>query len=150
MSVIAVDGWGPQMNVNANRVRPRRGRLAAASAICALLAVTGCSSSSSGGSSSTTTPTSPPAGTASGAAARIVIKDFLFNPASLTVAPGTVVTVLNEDKTPHTATATDSKAFDTGTIAGGKSATFKAPATAGNYSYICNIHQYMKGTLTVR
>ncbi|MCZ4103766.1 MULTISPECIES: cupredoxin domain-containing protein [Streptomyces] len=131
-----------------NRVRPHRGRLGAASVICALLALTGCSSSS--GSSSSTAPASTPAGTTASGAGRIVIKDFLFSPAALTVAPGTVVTVLNEDKTPHTATATDGKAFDTGTIAGGKSATFKAPATAGNYSYICNIHQYMKGTLTVR
>lgn len=132
-----------------HRARPRRGRLAAASAVCALLALTGCSSSGSGGSSATT-PATPSAGTASGGAARIVIKDFLFGPASLTVAPGTVVTVLNEDQTPHTATATDSQAFDTGTIAGGKSVTFKAPAKAGSYSYICTIHQYMKGTLTVR
>ncbi|MEU3460361.1 cupredoxin domain-containing protein [Streptomyces sp. NPDC006733] len=131
------------------RRRPYRGRLAAASALCALFALTSCSSSGSGGSS-TTTPAAPSAGTASGAAARIVIKDFLFNPAALTVAPGTVVTVVNEDKTPHTATATDAGAFDTGTIAGGKSVTFKAPAKAGSYSYICNIHQYMKGTLTVR
>ncbi|MDJ0347269.1 cupredoxin domain-containing protein [Streptomyces sp. H10-C2] len=129
----------------ATRVHPRRARLAVAGAACALLALTACSSSS-GGTPSTSASVSNPAG----GAAQIVIKDFLFSPASLTVAPGTVVTVKNEDNTAHTATATGSKAFDTGTIAGGKSTTFKAPATAGTYDYICNIHQYMKGKLTVR
>jgi plastocyanin len=35
-------------------------------------------------------------------------------------------------------------------IAPGKSVTFTAPTTAGTYSYICQIHQYMNGTLTVK
>ncbi|MFC5035051.1 cupredoxin domain-containing protein [Streptomyces fildesensis] len=133
--------------MTALRVHLRQERITVAGAACGLLALTACSGSS-GGSPSTSAPVStpPPAS----AAAQIVIKDFMFGPASLTVAPGTVVTVRNEDKTPHTATATGSQAFDTGTIAGGKSAIFKAPAAAGTYDYICNIHQYMKGKLTVR
>ncbi|MDJ0347236.1 cupredoxin domain-containing protein [Streptomyces sp. H10-C2] len=133
----------------ATRVHPRRTRLVVTGAACALLALTACSSSS-GGTPSATLSTSAATSKPAGGAAQIVIKDFLFSPASLTVAPGTVVTVKNEDQTPHTATATGSTAFDTGTIAGGKTATFKAPATAGTYDYICNIHQYMKGKLTVR
>ena len=34
-------------------------------------------------------------------------------------------------------------------IAPGKSATFAAPKTAGKYDYICSIHPFMKGSLTV-
>ncbi|WP_328297297.1 MULTISPECIES: cupredoxin domain-containing protein [unclassified Streptomyces] len=82
--------------------------------------------------------------------ARIVIQDFSFSPASLTVAPGTVVTVVNRDNAPHTVTGTDHATFRTGRIKAGRSTTFTAPRTRGTYSYICDIHQFMSGTLTVR
>ncbi|WP_405689747.1 cupredoxin domain-containing protein [Streptomyces sp. NBC_00057] len=68
----------------------------------------------------------------------------------MTVAPGTLITVANEDAAPHTMTATGSKAFDTGDVAAGQAVTFTAPAKAGTYPYICTIHPYMKGSLTVR
>lgn len=79
----------------------------------------------------------------------IVIKNFSFEPASLTVAPGTRVTVLNEDQTAHTLTAGD-KSFDAGTIAGLQRAEITAPRKPGSYPYLCLIHQYMIGTLVVR
>jgi len=81
--------------------------------------------------------------------ATIVIKDFAFGPGTLTVAPGTTVTVRNEDGTTHTLTSTAAR-FDTGAIAGGASSHFSAPRTPGSYPYRCNIHQYMTGTLLVR
>lgn len=82
----------------------------------------------------------------------IVIKNFAYHPSSLTVAPGTTITVKNEDSATHTLTATDphNKVFNTGDIQPGTSATFKAPSTAGTYPYICLIHQFMHGTLVVR
>lgn len=115
--------------------------LAAPLAASALL-LAGCSSSAK-----TTTST----GTTSAAAAdTIIIKNFAFSPATLTVAPGTKVTVTNEDSVTHTLTSTASPhAFDTGDIAAGATMTFTAPSTAGSYSYICTIHTYMHGTLTV-
>ncbi|MGH3854620.1 MAG: cupredoxin domain-containing protein [Pseudonocardiaceae bacterium] len=79
----------------------------------------------------------------------IVIKDFSFEPASLTVAPGTRVTVLNQDQAAHTLTA-DDKSFDAGTIAGGQRTEITAPSKPGRYPYLCLIHQYMTGTLVVR
>ncbi|MCX4776614.1 cupredoxin domain-containing protein [Streptomyces sp. NBC_01264] len=82
--------------------------------------------------------------------ARIVIKDFGFSPASLTVAPGTVVTVVNRDNAPHTLTGTGRATFDTGRVKAGRSATFTAPRARGQYAYICDIHQFMSGSLTVR
>lgn len=85
------------------------------------------------------------------AADTIVIKNFAFSPANLTVAPGATVTVRNDDSATHTVTATgSSKRFDTGDIAPGASATFTAPSAAGSYAYICQIHQFMHGTLVVR
>jgi plastocyanin len=116
---------------------------AAAGAAVLLLALAGCSDSG-GGSGTGTTPPAAGAGKAT-----VTVKDFAFSPASLTVAPGTVVTVVNQDSAPHTVTATGSKAFDTGTVTPGKRATFTAPSQAGRYPYMCTIHPFMKGTLTV-
>jgi plastocyanin len=58
------------------------------------------------------------------------------------------VTVTNHDSVAHTLTS-KSGGFDTGDIQAGQSKTFTAPNRAGSYPYICTIHQYMTGTLTV-
>jgi plastocyanin len=150
-----------------------RRRLAAAGALGVLL-LAGCGSSGSsstaaGGGAATTsgatasatggatatmtggaTATGGSAG-ASSAADAFVIKDFMFSLLSLTVAPGAVVTVRNEDSTTHTLTdKADPSVFSTGDIQGGQSKTFTAPKKAGSYAFICSIHQYMTGTLVVR
>ncbi len=87
--------------------------------------------------------------TAAPASNTIVIKNFSFVPASLTVAPGTKIAVMNEDQAPHTVTAND-KSFDTGVIPGGQRGEFTAPTKPGSYPYVCTIHQYMTGTLIVQ
>ncbi|MFF4576608.1 cupredoxin domain-containing protein [Streptomyces sp. NPDC001410] len=78
------------------------------------------------------------------------MKNFAFSPAALTVKAGEKVTVVNEDSTAHTVTATQGGDFDTGSIAGGKSGSFTAPSKAGSYAFVCTFHPNMKGTLTVR
>lgn len=93
--------------------------------------------------------TAPAAQDATGAA-ELVISDFGYRPADLTVRPGQRVIVVNKDSTPHTVTATTGHAFDTGPVPAGGSTTFTAPAKPGSYPYICSIHQFMHGTLTVR
>lgn len=124
-------------------------------AACLLLVLAGCSDSDSGGSGPTASASASASGSASasspaaGGADRIGIKDFAFGPAALTVEPGAVVTVTNNDSTAHTVTADSGKAFDTGDIAPGRTVTFTAPAKAGSYPYSCTIHPFMKGTLTV-
>jgi plastocyanin len=75
----------------------------------------------------------------------------MFSPMTLTVAPGATVTVRNEDSVTHTLTdKASSSLFGTGDIAAGRSMTFHAPKQSGSYTYICEIHQYMTGTLVVR
>ena len=95
-----------------------------------------------------TTASTPPGSASSTAAAQIVIDNFAFSPAALTVHPGQTVTVVNHDSTTHTLTSSGGK-FDTGPLTPGQSATFTAPATAGVYPYVCSIHASMHGTLTV-
>ena len=119
-----------------------------------LLSLVACSSSSStrtaASPSSSTSGGSASGASTAGASARITIHNFAFSPATLTVTPGEVVTVVNQDSTAHTVTATGAKAFDTGDVGPGDTVAFKAPTTAGSYPYICTIHQFMHGTLIVR
>ncbi|MBD0673547.1 cupredoxin domain-containing protein [Streptomyces sp. CBMA156] len=115
---------------------------AALSAALLALALGACSSSPAGSHAPAGSSGPAPSG------ARITIKDFRFQPATLTVPPGQSITVVNEDSTAHTVTA-DDRSFDTKAVSGGASAAFTAPAKAGSYPYICAIHQYMHATLTV-
>ncbi|MFF1419556.1 cupredoxin domain-containing protein [Streptomyces sp. NPDC058280] len=123
--------------------RAGRTRLAAALAAVCVTTLAGCSGGSSSPASTTPAPSA-------GGKVEITIDNFTFMPAALTVAPGTKVTVTNKDSVTHTLTAVTGRAFNTGDIAAGKTATFTAPARAGTYSYMCTIHPFMKGTLTVR
>ncbi|MEU8133756.1 cupredoxin domain-containing protein [Streptodolium elevatio] len=145
------------MNRTTPRSGTRRRRQVVGLLVPALLVlVTACSSSSDSSDGSSTSPAAPPS-TAPGsvvpppATGQVVltISQFDFAPKPLTVAPGAVVTVVNKDDTPHTATAVKDKAFNTGTIEGGQTGTFTAPTTPGTYNYICTIHQFMTGTLIV-
>jgi plastocyanin len=86
---------------------------------------------------------------ATGGANAISIKNFTYVPPTLTAAPGAEIAVTNDDQTVHTVTAND-KSFDTGDLDGGASGTITAPDEAGSYDYICDIHQYMQGTLKVQ
>ena len=90
--------------------------------------------------------------TASGAAAAkperhtVSVVATSFAPADLTVNAGDRVVWTNKDPYPHTVTS--SGAFDSGSIAAGKSWRLK-PRKAGDYAYICTLHPNMKATLKV-
>ena len=93
-----------------------------------------------------------PAGQSSGSTAtgtHITISNFMFSPMALTVSPGATISVTNKDSATHTLTATDGQ-FNTGDVTQNQTKTFKAPMQAGTYHYICNIHQYMMGSITVK
>jgi plastocyanin len=116
-----------------------------------VMALTACgSSSSSTPASASATATGSSAGQKTVTSDTIVIKNFMFSPASITVSPGAVVTVKNEDSVAHTVTEkADSKLFNTGPVSPGQTKTFKAPDKPGSYPFLCTIHQYMTGTLVV-
>jgi plastocyanin len=76
------------------------------------------------------------------------IKNFAFVPSSVTIKPGDSVQFVNDDSTPHTATAAD-KSFDSGNMDQNAKWTY-AFKTAGSYAYICTYHPYMKGTIVVK
>jgi plastocyanin len=79
--------------------------------------------------------------------AAVSIVDFAFQPASVEIATGGTVTWTNTGQAPHTVTADDGS-FDSGTLSPGTtfSQTF---ATAGTFTYHCNIHPQMTATVIV-
>jgi plastocyanin len=101
------------------------------------------------GSSTPTVSGSAAATPSSSGGSSITISNFMFMPMSISVSPGTMVKVTNKDSATHTLTATGGQ-FNTGNITQNQTKTFKAPAKPGTYHYICNIHQYMMGTIVVK
>ncbi len=77
----------------------------------------------------------------------VKIRNFKFEPANLAIAVGKTVRFINADEEPHTATATDG-AFDSKTLDTDRGWNYTA-TKPGTYPYICAVHPYMKGTLTV-
>jgi plastocyanin len=75
----------------------------------------------------------------------VVISDFRYHPATLTVRAGTRVTWSNDDRSPHTATG---KGVHTRTISPGGSRTLTL-TRPGRHPYVCVFHPFMHGTLVV-
>lgn len=75
----------------------------------------------------------------------VSIKNFAFNPPTITINPGDTVTWTNEDSVAHTATGDD---FDTGHLEKGQSGSYTFQS-AGTFDYICTIHPSMKGQVIV-
>jgi len=77
----------------------------------------------------------------------VAIDNFTFNPQTLTVKAGTIVTWTNKDDIPHAIAAVGkqfkSKVMDTDNS---YSFTFTTP---GTYAYFCSLHPHMTGTIMV-
>lgn len=103
------------------------------------------------GSAQTTPPTTPSSTAPKQIAENtIIISNFAFSPQTLTVKPGSVITVTNNDSATHTVTSDDNTSFNISSISQGSSATFTAPTKPGTYAFHCAIHRTMTGTLIVQ
>ena len=95
----------------------------------------------------------------------IMIANYAYNPAQLTITAGTMVTWINQDTVGHTVTegnpdspkSSSTRIFDSShgtdgaeviTIQPGKSYSFTF-TTPGEYEYYCIPHPFMKGHITV-
>lgn len=76
----------------------------------------------------------------------IRIKNFAFDPASITVKVGSTVRWVNQDSVPHRILFTDGA--DSNVLAGMQSWSRKFDQ-AGTYDYACTIHPTMQGTVIV-
>lgn len=90
-----------------------------------------------------------PASPSGAAEHKVIIADFAFSPASLTIKAGDTVLFVNRDGVPHTATRAGKGAFDTEALGQGRDMkiTFANP---GEYAYNCSIHPSMEGRIVVQ
>jgi len=79
--------------------------------------------------------------------ATVLIEDFSYKPASITVKVGTTVTWVQKDGVRHTVTSNDG-IFDSGLLSKDFSWNYPFNET-GNFDYYGMPHPYMKGTVEV-
>jgi plastocyanin len=79
----------------------------------------------------------------------VVIQNFRFKPARITIERGTKVRWINKDSTAHTATANNGRSFDSGLLRKGQryTHTFKS---VGRKGYHCKPHPHMRGIVIVK
>jgi plastocyanin len=82
---------------------------------------------------------------AHGANASVAIVDYAFQPSDVTISVGESVTWMNRGTATHTVSG---DGFDSGNLTTGKTYMYTF-SQAGSFQYQCNIHTYMKGTVTV-
>jgi len=125
-----------------------------------LVIVCGCTGSSTTANQSTTAVTTPlqtiqpltvttvpgPQTTASVSDNTIRIKNFAFDPASITVKVGSTVRWVNQDSANHRILFADKA--DSNVLSSQQSYSRKFDR-AGTYDYSCTIHPAMKGTVIV-
>jgi plastocyanin len=91
---------------------------------------------------------STPSNSATPDSTRIVVKEFMFMPTTLTVAAGSTVTWTNMDDEPHTVVS-DSGLFRSGAMDTNEGFSFKFDKP-GVYHFTCSIHPRMVGTIVVQ
>jgi len=79
---------------------------------------------------------------------KIEIKDFAFNPPTLTVKSGEKITWINRDDEPHTVVSVE-KQFKKSTALDTDQEFTITAGTAGTYTYYCSVHPKMTGTIVI-
>jgi plastocyanin len=79
---------------------------------------------------------------------KIEIKDFAFNPQTITVKSGEKVTWINRDEEPHTIVSVGKQFKKSTALDTDQEFTITAGAP-GAYDYFCSVHPKMTGTIVV-
>jgi plastocyanin len=79
---------------------------------------------------------------------KIEIKDFAFNPQTLTVKSGEKITWINRDEEPHTIVSVE-KQFKKSTALDTDQEFMITAGAPGTYTYFCSVHPKMTGTIVV-
>jgi len=79
---------------------------------------------------------------------KIEIKDFAFNPQTLTVKSGEKITWINRDEEPHTVVSVEKQFKKSTALETDQEFTITAGAP-GTYTYFCSVHPKMTGTIVV-
>jgi plastocyanin len=78
----------------------------------------------------------------------IEIKDFAFNPQTITVKSGEKVTWINRDEEPHTVVSVEKQFKKSTALDTDQEFTITAGAP-GTYTYFCSVHPKMTGTIVI-
>jgi plastocyanin len=73
-----------------------------------------------------------------------------YDPDAATASSDSLITWVNDDSIPHTATSKAGEPFDSGILTQGQK--YSVPAAdlgAGDYQYYCTVHPYMTSMITV-
>ena len=81
-------------------------------------------------------------------APQVIIDNYAFSPAPLTVKVGTTVTWINQDDDPHTVDSTQGK-FKSATLNKGDRFEFRF-TEAGEFPFFCRFHPKMTGKIIVQ
>jgi plastocyanin len=79
---------------------------------------------------------------------KIEIKDFAFNPQTVTVKSGQKITWINRDEEPHTIVSVEKQFKKSSALDTDQEFTITAGAP-GTYTYFCSVHPKMTGTIVV-
>ena len=79
---------------------------------------------------------------------KIEIKDFAFDPQTITVKSGEKITWVNKDGEPHTVVSVEKQFKKSPALDTDESYTVTAGAP-GTYTYFCSVHPKMTGTIVV-
>ena len=79
---------------------------------------------------------------------KIEIKDFAFNPQTITVKSGEKITWINRDEEPHTVVSIEKQWKKSTALDTDEKFTITAGAP-GTYTYFCSVHPKMTGTIVV-
>ena len=80
---------------------------------------------------------------------KIEIKDFAFNPQSITVKSGEKITWINRDEEPHTVVSVGKKFQRSSGLDTDQEFSIVVGAP-GTYEYFCSVHPKMTGTIIVK
>ncbi len=86
---------------------------------------------------------------ASAATQQVMMQNYAYGPAALTVRVGDTVTWMQHDQAPHDVVTTSAPvAFRSPRLSAGQSWSYKF-TKPGTYSYYCSVHPDMRATVTV-
>ena len=119
-----------------------------------LLALAATLAACSGASANQASPAAP-AGSPSGDTVSVVAKDITFTTPSVSAPAGKAFTIAfdNQDGAPHNIVISDPSGAQVfkGEVVSSQKVDYQVPAlAAGSYSFLCEVHPDMKGTITVQ
>ncbi|MFL5641494.1 MAG: cupredoxin domain-containing protein [Chloroflexota bacterium] len=122
-------------------------------ALAAVLAA--CSGASAAPAGTPAAPASAGSQVPAGGTATVVAKDIAFTTPAVAVTAGSPFTIAfdNRDGAPHNIDISDASGAHVfkGEIVSGTQVSYAVPAlAAGTYTFICDVHPDMKGTITAK